>query len=273
MKLSKVIFQNHRNCSLSELQSTQTTSSQHSKAIHSISMTGYATVVLAFVCGKFPAREASSLCDFWKMTSWDFTAFEQTFVFWMCLTWSTIANLCPHMIIMIFGGMCLTWSTIVYLCPNRINFDAHCITNNWIQNFHKGSTPRYMYKIYTYNNVMKLSCSEVEDCVTFTLWYLFHKREQSLWSVNIPLLCIPRGEISTRRCMNHPHSLDVINLTGGPQRFPTTIANQNAVLPRQYCYHPPTRNTTPPNPTIPGEFCPSRHGGVPLPWPCVRCGP
>ena len=38
-------------------------------------MAGYVTAAPAFVCGKPGAREASSFCDFWKMTSCDFTAF------------------------------------------------------------------------------------------------------------------------------------------------------------------------------------------------------
>ena len=38
--------------------------SEHSIAIHSISMVGYTNAVPAFVCFELPAREASSFCDF-----------------------------------------------------------------------------------------------------------------------------------------------------------------------------------------------------------------
>ena len=40
-------------------------------AIHSISKTGYVTAVLAIVRTELRAREASSFCDFWKLTSCD----------------------------------------------------------------------------------------------------------------------------------------------------------------------------------------------------------
>ena len=38
-------------------------------------MAGYVNAVAAFVCFELPAREASSFCDFWKLTSCDFIAF------------------------------------------------------------------------------------------------------------------------------------------------------------------------------------------------------
>ena len=47
--------------------------SEHSIAIHSISKAGYVTTVLAIVRTEFCAWEASSFCDFWKMTPCDFT--------------------------------------------------------------------------------------------------------------------------------------------------------------------------------------------------------
>ena len=70
-------FENHRNCSPSEhwASSTEAAYSEHSIAIHSISMAGYVNAVRAIVCFKLPAREASSFCDFWKLTSCDFIAF------------------------------------------------------------------------------------------------------------------------------------------------------------------------------------------------------
>ena len=55
--------------------STEADYSEHLIAIHSISMAGYVNTVPAFVCFEIPAREASSFCDFWKLTSCDFIAF------------------------------------------------------------------------------------------------------------------------------------------------------------------------------------------------------
>ena len=49
--------------------------SEHSIAFHSISKAGYVTAVLAIVRTELRAREASSFCDFWKITSCDFTLF------------------------------------------------------------------------------------------------------------------------------------------------------------------------------------------------------
>ena len=78
--------------------------SEHSIAIHSISKTGYVTAILAIVHPKLSAREASSFCDLWKMTSCDFTLFyyfltqSNICFFEMCLVRTTIANLCPIMI-------------------------------------------------------------------------------------------------------------------------------------------------------------------------------
>ena len=43
--------------------------------IHSISEAGYVTAVLAIVLTELRAREASSFCDFWNLTSGDFTLF------------------------------------------------------------------------------------------------------------------------------------------------------------------------------------------------------
>ena len=49
--------------------------SEYSIAIHSISKAGYVTTVLAIVRTELRAQEASSFCDFWKITSCDFTLF------------------------------------------------------------------------------------------------------------------------------------------------------------------------------------------------------
>ena len=48
--------------------------SEHLISIRSISMMGYVTTALAFISGVHRAREASSFCDFWKITFCDFTA-------------------------------------------------------------------------------------------------------------------------------------------------------------------------------------------------------
>ena len=47
--------------------------SEHSIAVHSLSKAGYVTAVLAIVRTDLCAREASRFCDFWNMTSCDFT--------------------------------------------------------------------------------------------------------------------------------------------------------------------------------------------------------
>ena len=52
-------------------------------------MAGYVNAVPAFVCFELPAQEASSFCDFWKLTSCDFVAFissmiEVNFCFLRC---------------------------------------------------------------------------------------------------------------------------------------------------------------------------------------------
>ena len=49
--------------------------SELSIAIHSTSKAGYVTTGLAIVRTELRAREASSFCDIWKMTSCDFTLF------------------------------------------------------------------------------------------------------------------------------------------------------------------------------------------------------
>ena len=69
-------------------------------------MADYVTAALAFVCGKLPALEASSFCDIWKITSYNFTS---------CYLFLTPANLC-------FFYMCLI--TMANLCPNMIYVDA-----------------------------------------------------------------------------------------------------------------------------------------------------
>ena len=75
-------FENRRNSSPSELwaSSTEAAYSEHSIAIHSISMAGYVNAVPAFVCFELPAREASRFCDFWKLTSCDFIAFISSLI-------------------------------------------------------------------------------------------------------------------------------------------------------------------------------------------------
>ena len=55
----------------------KTAYSEHSIAFHSISMAGYVTAVLAFVCDKLHAQEASSFFDLFQleMTYCNFTTF------------------------------------------------------------------------------------------------------------------------------------------------------------------------------------------------------
>ena len=48
---------------------------QNTIAIHSISKAGYVTAVLAIVRTELRAWEASSFCDFWKVTTCGFTLF------------------------------------------------------------------------------------------------------------------------------------------------------------------------------------------------------
>ena len=69
--------------------STELAYSEHSIAIHSISMAGYVNDVPAIVCFELPAREASSFCDFWKLTSCDYISsisslIEVNFYFFTC---------------------------------------------------------------------------------------------------------------------------------------------------------------------------------------------
>ena len=73
-----------------------------------MSMTGYVTAEPGIFCGKLKGGEVTSFCDFWEMTSCDFTFFsqvwlEKTFVFWDVLDIRSIK---------------------VYLYPTIINFDA-----------------------------------------------------------------------------------------------------------------------------------------------------
>ena len=68
-------------------------------------MAGYVNAVPAFVCFEIPAREASSFCDFWKLTSCNFIATISSmievnlfFFFFMCLLRINSPNLYPNMI-------------------------------------------------------------------------------------------------------------------------------------------------------------------------------
>ena len=64
MKSEKAIFRKSQKQLTMWTPRSELAYSEHSVAIHSISMAGYVTAVLAFVYGKLPAREASSFCDF-----------------------------------------------------------------------------------------------------------------------------------------------------------------------------------------------------------------
>ena len=71
-------------------------------------MAGYVNAVPAFVCFELPAREASSFCDFWKLTSCDFIAFLSSII---------KVNFC-------FIAMYLFRINLPNLCPNMIHIDA-----------------------------------------------------------------------------------------------------------------------------------------------------
>ena len=66
VKLQKVIFQKITESAHWE-PPRKAAYSEHSIAIHSISMAGYVMAVLATVCGELLAWEASSFCDFEKL--------------------------------------------------------------------------------------------------------------------------------------------------------------------------------------------------------------
>ena len=74
MKLLKVTFQKSQKL-LAENLRERPPIQNISIAIHSVSKAGFVTAVLAIVHTELHAREASSFCDFWKMTSCDFTLF------------------------------------------------------------------------------------------------------------------------------------------------------------------------------------------------------
>ena len=95
-------FRNHMNCSL-----RTSTKGRLFRTFNraSISKAGYVTAVLAFFRAEIRTWEASSFCDFWKMTSRKFTVFhsfltQALFLFEMCLVRSTIANLCQIILIL-----------------------------------------------------------------------------------------------------------------------------------------------------------------------------
>ena len=75
VKLWKVIFQKSQKLLAENLHKRTAYSEQHSLVIHSISMTAYVTAPPAFVHGKLHALEESRLCNFFLMSSYNFTAF------------------------------------------------------------------------------------------------------------------------------------------------------------------------------------------------------
>ena len=83
VKLQRLFFKNHRNCSL------RTSYSEHSIAIHSISKAGYVTAVLAIVRVEIHAREVSNFCFFIDLLQFHlislFLFIYQTFIFWNVL--------------------------------------------------------------------------------------------------------------------------------------------------------------------------------------------
>ena len=105
-------------------------------------MAGYVDAVPAFVCFELPAREASSFCDFWKLTSCNFIAFissliEVNFCFFkICLLRINLPNLCPNMIhvdALDFSG----WhSEEVISFFWRSVYLPQCVIGDWIVNNH-----------------------------------------------------------------------------------------------------------------------------------------
>ena len=92
--MQKVSFQKSQKL-LTETLPRKDAYSEHSMAIHSISMSGYVTAVLAFVHAELRGRETSSFCNFFKVTFCDFTLFYSFFTqpnifFQMCLVRNTI---------------------------------------------------------------------------------------------------------------------------------------------------------------------------------------
>ena len=96
-----VIFKNIKKLLVENLP-RKVASSEHSIAIHYISMVDY--TVLAFVCAKLCAWEASGFCDLKKISSCDSVAFYSvltqanfcvcvSFHFKMCLVRTTVTNL------------------------------------------------------------------------------------------------------------------------------------------------------------------------------------
>ena len=77
MKLQKVIFLKSQKLLTENLyERPPIQKSEYSMAIHSMSMAGYVTAVLAFVHAELCGRESRSFCDFWKVSSCNFTPFS-----------------------------------------------------------------------------------------------------------------------------------------------------------------------------------------------------
>ena len=73
MKSQKVICQKSQKLLTENLHDEAAYSEpSNSIDIHSISMAGYVSSVLAFFCAELSGRETSSFCDFLKVTSCDF---------------------------------------------------------------------------------------------------------------------------------------------------------------------------------------------------------
>ena len=75
MKSQKVTFRKSQKLLAENLHERRPIHNIYSIAIHSISKAGYVTTVLTIVRTELRTREASSFCDFWKITSCDFTLF------------------------------------------------------------------------------------------------------------------------------------------------------------------------------------------------------
>ena len=81
MKLLKVTFQKSQKLLAENLRERPPIQNISITAIHSISKAGYCNRRTGYILSVYElrAREASSFCDFWNMTSCDFTLFYSFF--------------------------------------------------------------------------------------------------------------------------------------------------------------------------------------------------
>ena len=170
-------------------------------------MAGCIIAVHAIVCFELPAREASSFCDFWKLTSCDFISYISTFIEVNLIfidvlkisLFSRYGNRVDHV-----QSLCrfqnLVWNglriNLPNLCPNINHFDeadfSECHSEEVISFFwrsvyiDKPGTCMYtcIVIVYMYNidypilqNSSKLP---LDQCST---WWKYINKHQVLWCV------------------------------------------------------------------------------------------